>query len=153
MNLLDKFNRVFGFTKTESRVVVFLVLTFLLGMGIKTIKSRTTPEPRFNYSSSDSEFAARSKLLLAPDSSRNDSSGSVRPVPVDRDLKLHSVDINLASKAELVALPGIGEAMAERIILYRDENGPFTSVDKLTGVRGIGRKKFDRIAPFCTVGK
>ncbi|MBI3363519.1 MAG: helix-hairpin-helix domain-containing protein, partial [Ignavibacteriae bacterium] len=35
---------------------------------------------------------------------------------------MHLIDLNTATKDELVALPGIGEAMAERIMLYRDEN-------------------------------
>ena len=48
------------------------------------------------------------------------------------------VNINTASKKELDALPGIGEVLAQRIIDYRSANGPFSTVDELTKVKGIG---------------
>jgi competence protein ComEA len=48
------------------------------------------------------------------------------------------VNINTASATELEALPGIGEVLAQRIVDYRTQNGPFTSVDQLLDVSGIG---------------
>lgn len=51
------------------------------------------------------------------------------------------LDINTASKAQLMDLPGIGELIAERIIAYRDANGPFQTIDELMNVDGIGQKK------------
>jgi len=48
-------------------------------------------------------------------------------------------------------LPGIGEAMAERILIYREEHGLFRSVEELHDVEGIGNKKFERLAPYLTV--
>lgn len=48
------------------------------------------------------------------------------------------VNINTASASELETLPGVGEVIAQRIIDYRDANGPFTSVDQLLDVSGIG---------------
>lgn len=51
------------------------------------------------------------------------------------------LDINTASKVQLMDLPGIGEELAERIIRYRTDNGPFESTDDLLMVEGIGEKK------------
>jgi len=48
------------------------------------------------------------------------------------------VDVNHATADELIALPGIGPALAGRIIAYRKEHGPFGSLDDLERVQGIG---------------
>ena len=55
------------------------------------------------------------------------------------------VNINTASLEELCTLDGIGEVIAGRIIEYREENGPFGSVDELIDVKGIGEKKLEDI--------
>ncbi|KZM76607.1 competence protein ComEA [Cellulosimicrobium sp. I38E] len=49
-----------------------------------------------------------------------------------------AVDLNAADATALDALPGIGPVLAERIVAWRDENGPFTTVDELGEVSGIG---------------
>ena len=60
------------------------------------------------------------------------------------------VDINTATAAELDKLPGVGPAIAARIIDFRTKNGPFKRPEDIMNVRGIGEKKFlkmkDRIA-------
>jgi competence protein ComEA len=62
------------------------------------------------------------------------------------------VDINLASAAELDALPGIGEELASRIIAYREANGPFKQIEEIQEVDGIGPGIFDEIKDMITVG-
>ena len=63
------------------------------------------------------------------------------------------VNINTAGVDELVALPGIGRAYAERIVEYRQKNGPFKKVEDILNVRGIGGKTFERIRDRLTIGK
>lgn len=52
------------------------------------------------------------------------------------------VNINTADAEKLATLKGIGPALAQRIIEYREQNGSFKSVDEIVNVRGIGAKKF-----------
>ena len=54
-----------------------------------------------------------------------------------------TVSLNSASASELTALPGVGEATAASIVAHREANGPFTAVEQLTDVRGIGPAKFE----------
>lgn len=55
------------------------------------------------------------------------------------------VNINKATQSELENLPGIGPAIATRIIEYRKENGKFSSIDDIKNVKGIGDAKYDKI--------
>jgi competence protein ComEA len=64
---------------------------------------------------------------------------------------LATVNLNTASKDELVALPGIGPSKAQAIIDYRTQNGPFKSVDEVRKVRGIGEKLFQQLKPELAV--
>jgi competence protein ComEA len=61
------------------------------------------------------------------------------------------VNINSASAEELESLPGIGEVLAAEIIDYREQNGPFTSVDDLLNVSGIGEQRLADIRDLVTV--
>lgn len=54
------------------------------------------------------------------------------------------VNINSASAAELSTLNGIGNVKAEAIVRFREEHGPFNSVDDLTAVKGIGQATLDK---------
>ncbi len=55
------------------------------------------------------------------------------------------ININAAGVTELVKLDGIGEALSERIINYREENGPFVTVEEIMKVPGISESKFEAI--------
>ena len=61
------------------------------------------------------------------------------------------VNINTASESELEALPGIGQVLAQRIVDYRTQHGPFRDVRDLLKVEGIGEKKFDSLKDHVTV--
>lgn len=55
------------------------------------------------------------------------------------------VNVNQATAEQLTSLPGIGPAMAKRIVDFRQKNGPFKKVEDLLSVRGIGEKKLEQI--------
>jgi competence protein ComEA len=61
------------------------------------------------------------------------------------------VNINTADVTQLDALPGIGPSTAEKIMEYRDTNGPFATIDEIMSVSGIGPAKFEQIQSFITV--
>ncbi len=66
-------------------------------------------------------------------------------------LPVGKINLNTATKEQLTLLPGIGEVLAERIIRYRDAQGPFKKVHDLLKVEGIGEKKLDAIIDYLTV--
>lgn len=61
------------------------------------------------------------------------------------------ININTADAVGLEQLPGVGPAIAARIIAWRQQNGPFRSVDELTAVSGIGEKTLDGLRDRATV--
>lgn len=60
------------------------------------------------------------------------------------------VNINTAESEQLQLLPRVGPALADRIIEFRETNGPFGSIDELVAVKGIGENSLDRLEPFVT---
>ena len=62
------------------------------------------------------------------------------------------VNINTADEAGLMAIKGIGKTKAKAIIEYRQKNGPFTSVDELTKIKGIKEKSLQKVKDQLTVG-
>src|SRR3954466_15300624 len=64
---------------------------------------------------------------------------------------LAAINLNTATKDELVALPGVGPAKAQAIIDYRTAHGPFKSVEEVKDVKGIGAKRFEKLKGELTV--
>ncbi len=62
------------------------------------------------------------------------------------------IDINTAGKEEFMALPGIGDVLAQRIVAYREVYGPFGTVEGLMYVEGIGEKRMEDIWDLIIVG-
>ena len=83
---------------------------------------------------------------------------SDRPVPESSSDVLPSsglsgglLDINTATASQLEALPQIGQVLAQRIVDFRDANGPFASVNDLLQVEGIGTNRLNILLQYITV--
>ena len=139
MNFLKRLNERFAFTKNEQKVFLFLSVVMLSGVAIKVYKTYVVPPNvrQFDYSVSDSIFNERSRALI--DDTLSSASKAVRA---------RKVNLNTATKTELMTLPGVGEATAERIILFREEQGSFKTINEMRKVKGIGEKKFEKLKPY-----
>ena len=89
------------------------------------------------YPSASTTSLPQTAQLPAPQPSHG------KPIP-----PLASIDVNTGDLATLEELPGIGPAMAQRIINYRTQYGPFITGDQLRNVKGIGPKKLAKIEPY-----
>lgn len=81
--------------------------------------------------------------LITNDACINDSASSVKEGSL--------ININTATKEELMTISGIGETKADDIIKYRESNGNFKSIDEIKNVSGIGDSLFEKIKDYITV--
>lgn len=79
------------------------------------------------------------------------SSGTESSIPASTPAISGKININTADLQTLMTLDGIGEAYAQRIIDYRNANGPFKNIAEITNVSGIGVKRFEAIKDDITV--
>ena len=61
------------------------------------------------------------------------------------------LNLNEITVEQLDELPGIGPALAERIVAYRDAHGPFTRIEELNDVKGIGARTVDKLRPHLVL--
>jgi comEA protein len=152
MKFLDAFQEKVGFTRTEAIAVITLSSVLVVGTGIKWFRSHHDHDARqarqFDYTKQDSMFAGR--VRAARDSSSRVLNSEARTVkqPKVGSVAPAIININVATKHQLMSLPGIGETYADRIIEHRTLHGEFRSVEGLLNVKGIGKKKLEKLRPF-----
>ena len=88
--------------------------------------------------------------LLTPRTARGDYEIEAEQ-PTEDAAQLRMVNINTAGVDELDSLPGIGPVLAQRIVDYRTEHGPFRSAEELMQVEGIGRATMESIQDFIVM--
>ena len=139
------------FTKREKHVILFLVCTLTLGYGVKLYQGSHLYDD-FKPMASIEKESFKNKATLAYDISKRKGLNSSEP-STEKDYKPHTeiININTAGKQNLVKLPKIGPVTAERIIRFRDDYGPFKSIDGLLKVKGIGPKTLEKLKPQITL--
>ncbi len=91
--------------------------------------------------------------LVAPELPEIDTAVRTAQPGVQEQGERKPVDVNKATVEQLQQVPGIGPALAQRIIDFRTEHGLFEKVDDLLNVRGIGTTTLDKLKPYLTIGK
>lgn len=126
---------MWGFTRTEQRAILFLLVTFGVGSAIVWYR-RNLPPPPVELALLDSLQVHASHIPSA--TTRSATNDSARLF-----LKKNkgSINVNTATLAELIELPGVGEVLAQRILDYRAQHGKFKRVDDLEKVNGLGKRK------------
>lgn len=79
-----------------------------------------------------------------------DYDNCIKNEPAEEDTNSSLVNINTASKEELMSISGIGSSKADLIITYR-QNTPFTKIEDIMNVTGIGENLFEKIKKYITV--
>jgi len=136
-------------TKQEKWVFIFLCTTLVSGYLIQYMKQRNVDDPVHIISKTEKEefkqaaIHAYASQGIQDNEIHNIAAGDATEKNIKDGEEL--VNINTAVKQELMALPKIGPVTAERIIRFRDDFGPFQSIDDLAKIKGIGPKTLERL--------
>jgi competence protein ComEA len=147
------------FTNNEIRVIFFIIGLGVIGIGVHLFNSlQSSQSKQFEKTNLDSIFtevfqtdSVQKVIINSYDSLRSSYLKIESKRPKKNELKPESININKASKTELMKLPGIGEITAERIEDYRNNVSKFKSKEELMNVKGIGQKKFEALKKFITI--
>ena len=136
-------------TKQEKWVFVFLCMTLVSGYLIQYIKQRNMDDPLHIISKTEKEEFKQAAIhaYFSQGIQDNETANIAAGDATEKNIKdgEELVNINTAVKQELMALPKIGPVTAERIIRFRDDFGPFQSIDDLAKIKGIGPKTLERL--------
>ena len=172
MHWLYRIQQRIAITNLECNFILIFSCLFGLGLLARHIQSQPHPLPQNTYATTDrlfheasgSSHAATEALvheLPAPTvpEATSDTNRTTTSKPTSRSA--HSttaastprMNLNEANASQLERLPRIGPKLAERILEYRNEHGPFQRVQDLVKVSGIGEKTLARLEPLLLVEK
>jgi len=141
------------FKPSEIRVIIILSILALAGSALVLIQ-RYDKAARFNISLPLSDGAYNYRYS-EPNAKRAggvaDTAAQAQLAVMNKAGGAEKIDINACGFYDFEALPGIGPALAERIMAYRDSIGRFTAVDDLLNVKGIGPAKYAQIEKLVEV--
>ena len=163
--MFRKISKKFSLTETEVKVILFLLIIFTIGVGVKylLLSEKIAQYQEFDYSHEDSLFA----MLGRQESGDKKTSKGTSSAVVDseqevldfnkgnfkesQNSKISSqtrVNINKAGVNELIKLPGIGQKTAINIVEYRNSHGSFNDPEDLLKIHGIGSSKLSKIKEY-----
>lgn len=96
----------------------------------------------------DEQHYVVTKIGETPPAQASSNTGTTTPNGAKNN---SPININTATKEELKSLNGIGDALSQRIIDFREQNGAFSDIESIKNVSGIGEKKFEGIKDYITV--
>jgi competence ComEA-like helix-hairpin-helix protein len=152
MKRLKRLAERLAFTRTESAALVVIASLYLVGFTWRYVQQNTAPFDPQIYAGLDSLIASGGLTPLDTFPKPNKHSGELDSLGADTlgSIVDGLLDVNHASLRELISLPGIGPALATRIIEYRERAGPFSRIEDLIKVKGIGPAKLERISRLVT---
>ena len=161
---LYRFQQRIGLTAPEFRAVLAFTGLLIAGSVVEHWRTRAAPVDPAVYEASDAYFRERAAMAglaarAAPAPMVADSTADPSRLEVAEPVEMlpapppddGPVDVNSADARTLQRLPGIGPALADRIVTFRKRNGPFVFLEDLLMVRGIGQRTLERLAPLVTV--
>jgi competence protein ComEA len=104
-----------------------------------------------NVLSEDEKINLQEKMKTAEENLSAETGKDKKKSKKEQALTGITININTAGKDELMKLPGVGESMADKIIQFRNEHNGFKKSEDIMKVKGIGKKKFEKIKPYITV--
>ncbi len=129
--------------------ILLLTAGFVLFTGGYFLAGQGEPEPYTVTAEAAPAEPSAPDPAVEEAAQASDAQEGERP---DSLLEGEVIDVNTADSYDLDRLPGIGPAKAEAILAYREEHGPFQSVEELLDVSGIGEVTLDNLRPYVTVG-
>ena len=140
---------------TRHQLIVLLVLLAAAGLGLALGHWRRAHPDLVERVEQFDRRPAPGPAATPPAARRDTGRDKRPPAPTPRP-RAHKadpapVDLNHADAAELTRLPGVGRALAARIVEARERGGPFAALDDLRRVRGLGRAKIERLRALLRI--
>ena len=164
--MLNRISKKTGLTKTEIKILLFIIVSFVTGFVYKTFFNSPgeIPYREFDYSGEDKKFYATEIDSAGTDSIMdinkkpdykdevlNFSSKDFKQFKKKTEPALNSINLNTAGYSELMNLPGVGSKTANAIIELRKKLKKFSDIDQLLDVKGIGKNKLNKIKKYVYI--